>query len=70
MVEKTVRVASTCIYFAAYDPDRETLRLTYTGGQSYTYFGLPNYVYAGLLTAPTKGKYVNAVIKGYPFSRG
>ena len=66
----TQRVASTCITFVDYDFDRQTLRLQYSTGTWYVYHGVPNYVYVGLMQAPSKGRYVNAVIKTYPFSRG
>jgi hypothetical protein len=65
----TERVASTCITFLDYDFERQNLRLTYSNGRSYVYHGVPNYVYIGLMQAPSKGKYVNAVVKSYPYSR-
>jgi hypothetical protein len=64
------RVASTCITFVDYNWDRETLRLQYSTGAWYVYHGVPSYVYLGLMQAPSKGRYVNSVVKGYPFSKG
>jgi lysyl-tRNA synthetase class 2 len=66
----TERVSSSCIAFMDYDWDRQNLRLQYKDGSWYIYHNVPNYVFLGLQQAPSKGKYVNAMIKGYPFSRG
>jgi hypothetical protein len=66
----TERVASTCITFVDYDFDRQTLRLQYSTGAWYSYRGVPPYVYVGLMQASSKGRYVNSVVKSYPFSKG
>ena len=72
MAAETKRVASTCLSFVAYDWDRETLRVTFSGSRaSYVYFGVPSYVYLGLLQAPSKGRFYNAAIRDrYTYSKG
>lgn len=66
----TQRVRSTAIGFVDYDFEKQVLTVTFSDGSRYSYQGVPNYVYAGMLVAPSVGKYFNAAIRNsYAFSR-
>jgi hypothetical protein len=55
---------STAIRAASYSPQAGTLTLWFTsGGQGYDYYGVPPYVFEGLLNASSKGQYFNAYIR-------
>ena len=54
---------STMLSRASYDPDSETLDLTFEGGRTYTYEGVPQSVFEGLRDAPSAGQYWRANIK-------
>lgn len=55
---------SSAIRFADYDPETQTLRLSFTGGGSYTFEGVPQDVYDALLASPSPGRYYAQSIKG------
>ena len=42
---------SSVIQAADYDPDARTLDVTFTSGRRYTYFGVPDWEFDGLVTA-------------------
>lgn len=53
-----------------YDEASETLTVEFNGGTRYNYYGVPQRVYQGLVSADSKGKYLNAEIKGtYRYAR-
>jgi lysyl-tRNA synthetase class 2 len=54
---------SSVIRAADYEPDAQTLDVTFTTGRKYTYFDVPEWKYDGLLTAFSAGKYFNAHIR-------
>jgi hypothetical protein len=55
---------STAIRAANYNLATGTLTLWFTsGGQGYDYFGVPAYIFEGLLNAVSKGSYFNAYIR-------
>ena len=56
-------VESSAIEMAGYDPDEATLALTFAGGATYLYLGVPLRIYEDLLAAESKGAFVNKVIK-------
>jgi hypothetical protein len=57
---------STAIASADYDPATRRLIIQYRDGMKrYTYFNVPAAVYEGLLTAPSKGRYVDTWIKPF-----
>jgi len=61
---------STTLAALAYDEAREILQLEFRSRAVYRYFGVPAPVYAGLLAAPSKGKYFNRAIRGsFPYWR-
>ena len=55
--------ASSAIDRATYDPDRKVLDLWYSGGDRYSYFGVPFDIYERLCAAPSAGEFVNRWIK-------
>lgn len=57
------QIYSTAIRFAEYDPDAKTLQITFIKGDTYTYYGVPEAVYLGLLRATSAGTYFNDHIK-------
>ncbi|MBS4074572.1 KTSC domain-containing protein [Ameyamaea chiangmaiensis] len=63
--------ASTSVASADYNPATRVLTIQFRGsGKHYSYHGVPQPVYDGLLNASSKGRYYDAFIKGrYTFSR-
>ena len=57
-------VESTAIQRVEYDEFLRQLVITFTGGNTYTYYDVPRAVYAGLLRASSKGAYFNHAIRG------
>lgn len=55
---------SEAVTFAEYDDDAQALTLTFPGGRSYVYGGVPRQVYDELLDAPSAGAYYHRSIKG------
>ncbi|MBZ5492992.1 MAG: DUF5615 family PIN-like protein [Acidobacteriia bacterium] len=59
-----VLVESSAISAILYDPKSQTLDIEFkSSGEIYRYFDVPNDEYQGLLTAPSKGAYLNSEIK-------
>lgn len=56
---------SAALSRAAYDATRQMLWLTFQGGAVYCYFGVPPHIHQELITAPSKGKYLNRRIRGH-----
>lgn len=56
-------VASSAIAAAGYDPATRRLRVRYLRGATWDYQAVPAAEYAAFLAAPSKGGFVNAVIK-------
>ncbi len=55
---------STAVHAARYDAASGTLTLWFTSsGRGYDYYGVPQWVFAGLLRASSKGTYFNAYIR-------
>ena len=57
------RVQSESIISVGYDRSTRAVEVEFTGGAVYRYAPVPAYVYRGLLDAPSKGAYVNTVLK-------
>lgn len=67
---KPIAVESNSLATAAYDAERELLRIEFRDRAVYQYFGVPADVHAGLLQAPSKGSYFNCAIRGrYAYAR-
>jgi hypothetical protein len=62
MMEK-VPVQSKGIDWVAYDEEAQTLYVHFGSSSTYRYFNVPPPVYAWLLRAPSKGKFVNRLVK-------
>jgi hypothetical protein len=61
-----VPVESTSIELVGYDEEARELYVQFRlRGRTYVYFDVPPSVYAALLEAPSKGRYVNFEIKPY-----
>lgn len=56
-------IKSTAIRFAQYDASSQQLHITFAKGNTYTYYGVPESVYVGLLRATSAGTYFNDHIK-------
>lgn len=60
---------STALHSAAYDEETQELTIRLTTGRSYVYRGVEEWVYDGLLTSESAGKYYNIRIKDrYPYA--
>jgi hypothetical protein len=57
-------VASSSIASVGYRPASRTLELEYRGGGVYQYIDVPPLEYDSLMQANSKGRFVNAHIKG------
>ena len=56
-------IQSKGIGWVAYDGEAQTLYVHFGSSRTYRYFGVPASVYAWLLRAPSKGKFVNRLVK-------
>lgn len=53
-----IPVHSSAISAVGYEPTTKQLRIRFTsGGPTYTFCGVPQSVYEGLMSAPSKGTY-------------
>lgn len=60
-------VESSAVVRIGYDAEAEEAYVEYLGGGLYAYEGVPADVFEQLANADSKGTFVNAVIKQYPF---
>jgi hypothetical protein len=64
-------VESTCLTDVFYNGDTNDLTVSFASGGTYTYSGVPAEVAQGLVSAPSKGKYMHAAVLGkYSFRKG
>ena len=56
---------SSVIRAFAYDPDDETLAVTFVSGKRYAYRDVPAALYDGMRRAFSKGEYFNARIRDH-----
>ncbi len=61
MIRRTV--VSTSITAVAYDAQASALEVEYVSGRVYRYLDVPEQVFAWLLTASSKGAFVNKMIR-------
>ena len=54
---------STVVAHMDYYPETFTLRITYTSGEIYDYKKVPAKIYEAMKQAPSKGVYLNKIIK-------
>ncbi|HVZ19253.1 MAG TPA: KTSC domain-containing protein [Terriglobales bacterium] len=65
-----VKIVSSNISEAGFDPASRTLELMFVNGRVYQYFDVPQHVFDGLCNAPSAGQYFNQEIRGiYRFAR-
>ncbi|HKT82721.1 MAG TPA: KTSC domain-containing protein [Solirubrobacterales bacterium] len=62
-------VESSAVARIGYDAELEMAFVEYLGGDLYAYEGVPAEVFEALADAESKGTFVNATIKEYPFRR-
>jgi hypothetical protein len=60
----TYNVDSTNVKTIGYEADSQKLEVEYLSGQKYEYSNVPQNVFDGFITAVSKGKYLNQIIKG------
>jgi hypothetical protein len=66
-----VQLESIPLRYVEYDADRKILEVHFRSGSEYTYSGVPELVYEGLLGAESKGRYFIENIKDhYRYWRG
>jgi hypothetical protein len=63
MAEQSFALRSSAISGGTYDDETEELTLDFASGGSYTFEGVPAEIVAGLLAAPSAGKFYHAIIK-------
>lgn len=65
---RMIPVASTNISSIGYESS--ILNVRFHSGGLYAYYNVPTSVYNGLMSAPSKGKYLDAYVKGrYQYQR-
>lgn len=65
-----VPVQSKGIEWVAYEEEAQILYVHFGGSRTYRYFDVPPAVYAWLLRAPSKGRFVNRLVKNrYRYER-
>ena len=62
-------VESSAVAMIGYDAEAREAYVKYLDGDLYVYEGVPADVFDALKNAESKGTFVNAVIKEYPFRR-
>jgi hypothetical protein len=63
-------VASTNVTSIGYDPNSETLELEFQNGIVYQYYNVPPSIYEALMSAPSKGQFINSQVKDrFPYAR-
>ena len=63
------RVESSAVAMIGYDAEGQEAYVKYLGGDLYAYEGVPADVFEEFERADSKGTFVNAVIKEYPFRK-
>ncbi|HPG38471.1 MAG TPA: KTSC domain-containing protein [bacterium] len=63
-----IKIKSNKITTVSYDPDSFTLHVDFTNGESRQFFGVPGYIFEGLLQSPQKDQYYTRYIAHAGFS--
>ncbi len=58
-----VYLSSSAIRAVEYDERTLVLAVTFTSGRTYDYYGVPQSVYSGLISAASAGDYFNRYIR-------
>lgn len=62
-------VESSMIAAAGYDADGQLLVVLFNSGQAYEYYQVPSKVYQELMSAESKGSYLNTMVRDvYPYA--
>jgi len=71
MQMERMQVQSSNVASIGYDTDACTLEVEFLNGSLYQYFGVPESVFAGLMSAPSKGSFLDQHVKkaGYSCTR-
>lgn len=66
-----IPVISSTLASVAYDETSSTLGVQFNGGREYEYYGVPETVYRGILSADSAGRFFQTHVKdaGYTFRR-
>ena len=64
-----IDVNSSNLRAVGYNPQTGTLTIQFRNNRIYEYFNVPQHIFDGLLTAPSKGRYHHKYIKRYPYRR-
>lgn len=65
MVQETTQTpGSSNIEQFAFDPDTDTLTVTFRNGDEYDYFNVPPATYRAMQAAPSAGQFLNRHVKG------
>ena len=63
-------VASSNVRSVGYDPQTSTLEIEFLSSGIYQYYGVPENMYQQLMSATSKGQFLNTYIKNqYAYSR-
>jgi len=60
---KMKHVNSSNLSAVGYDSFSRTLHISFHSGGTYAYYGVPETIYLGLMSAASHGKYFNAFIR-------
>jgi len=69
LVPRMHTVESSAVAKVGYDAEAEEVFIEYVGGDRYAYEGVPPSVFEELTNADSKGTFVNATLKEYPFRK-
>ena len=66
-----VSVSSTSIDMVGFDPETQTLGVSFRSGAEYHYYNVPAHLFEGLRSAASPGTYLDAYVKkaGYIYAR-
>lgn len=65
-----IPVTSSNIRSVGYDQQSAVLEVEFTSGDVYQYFNVPEHLYRGLMSASSKGQFLNDNIKyGYRYQK-
>lgn len=69
-MEKNSVSSSRSVRSLGYDPPSEALEVEFVSGAIYQYYGVPRNMYEQMMSAASKGTFLNTYIKNqYPYSR-
>lgn len=64
MAIEMIPVASSNVGEVGYDAGAQALHVRYLNDRTYVYTGVPEGIFQELLSAPSKGSFLNRVVKG------